>query len=385
MGLDGYSNRGYSDPWMLRDKSDSMTFQNSASAVALTGFDYSIINEITCKNMKISVNNGDIINITDPGAYYYTGNSTIFVFGYRSASGSHTGSPTQRIDLYALTFFDSDGETILANFIPCRSPQNEIGVYDTISEKFISSSGGSSFKAGPAADGYWEFEYSIPGNLFSSTQFAALNSGINSTKVEQIETNKNNISLVETKANTNATILSQTYNSADCNMSIYLYQDNGAIDNSTYYMTDQSKMHFKVRHFRRLVRYWKDGVEYQKYRWSSIGVIATNNSAKKDMLTLDIPGVTDETYVKVSILDDDGINTSMGFIWQKSSVNPGDVWYIRPHIKYTDLETGMEYTMYGAVYKVTVGTPCTIECDTLSCTELTQIVGDINSVLEEVL
>lgn len=170
---------------------------------------------------------------------------------------------------------------------------------------------------------------------------------------------------------TNAGILSQTYNSTDCNMSIYLCQDNGAIDESTYYMTDQSKIHFKVRHFRRLVRYWKDGVEYQKYRWSSMGLIATNNSVKKNMLTLDIPEVTNETYVKVAIIDDDGIDTAMGYTWQKGSVNVGDVWYIRPHIEYTDLETGMEYTMYGAVYKVTAGVPCTIECDTLSCTELT--------------
>ena len=172
---------------------------------------------------------------------------------------------------------------------------------------------------------------------------------------------------------TNAGILSQTYNSADCNISIYLCQDNGVGNRSTYYIADQSKMQFVVRYFGRLVRYWKDGVDYQKFRWSSVGLIATNNSTKKDMLTLDIPEVTNETYVKIfHPTDDDPMDDPDGtFTWRKSSVNVGDVWYIRPHIEYTDLETGMEYTMYGAVYKVTVGTPCTIECDTLSCTELT--------------
>ena len=205
--------------------------------------------------------------------------------------------------------------------------------------------------------------------VYNNNQYQLINLD---TDVEQVQNNKNNISLLETKVNTTAAIISQTYNSADCNMSVYLYQDNGAIDNSTYYIADQSKMHFKIRQFRRLLRYWKDGVEYQKYHWTSMGLIATNNSAKKDMLTLDIPEVTNETYVKIQpITDDDDMQTNIGFVWQKSSVNVGDVWYIRPYIEYTDLETGMEYTMYGAVYKVTAGVPCTIECDTLSCTELT--------------
>ena len=228
---------------------------------------------------------------------------------------------------------------------------------------------------------WYEVQTGGGGSGFTPTteQLAAMNSGITAEDVTQIGINQNNISSVQN-------VLSQTYNSADCNMSVYLYQDNGAIDNSTYYIADQSEMHFKIRQFRRLLRYWKDGVEYQKYYWSSMGLIATNNSAKKNMLTLDIPEVTNETYVKIQpMTDDDDMQTNIGFVWQKGSVNVGDVWYIRPHIEYTDLETGMEYTMYGDVYKVTAGVPCTIECDTLSCTELTQIVGDINSVLEEVL
>ena len=67
-------------------------------------------------------------------------------------------------------------------------------MYETVEGVFYPDANGGNFDAGPQANGYWSFEYSIPGNLFSSSQFAALNSGINSTKVTQIETNKNNIS-----------------------------------------------------------------------------------------------------------------------------------------------------------------------------------------------
>lgn len=193
------------------------------------------------------------------------------------------------------------------------------------------------------------------------------------------------IGKLETKADTNTSILSQTCNSADCNLSLYLCQDNGVTDLSTYYMTDQSKMHFQIQWRKNQYKYWNDSVDSYKYRINTLGLIATNNAAKRMELTLSTPQVTDETYVKISVDAEEQGKTAGTFTWQKSSVNVGDVWYIRPHVEYTDLETGMEYTMYGAVYKVTVGVPCTIECDTLSCTELTSMLGNINTVLEGVL
>ena len=70
-------------------------------------------------------------------------------------------------------------------------------MYDIIEGVFYPDANGGNFAAGPQANGYWNFEYSIPGNLFSSSQFAALNSGINSTKVQQIETNRTNISNIQ--------------------------------------------------------------------------------------------------------------------------------------------------------------------------------------------
>jgi hypothetical protein len=155
-------------------------------------------------------------------------------------------------------------------------------------------------------------------------------------------------------------------------MSVYLVPDNGSgSEYTTHYIANDGKMNFVIIWKKNQYKYYKDDVEYYKYRIDTLGLIATNNAAKKDELTLYIPPVTDETYVKVSGDDEEQGKTTGSFRWRKGSSNVGDVWYIRPHVEYTDLETGMEYTMYGAVYKVTVGVPCTIECDTLSCTELT--------------
>ena len=183
-----------------------------------------------------------------------------------------------------------------------------------------------------------------------------------------IATNTNNISSVQN-------IMSQTYNSADCNVSVFLHQDNGVTNESTYYNTSESKMHFRMWWSKNQFRYWdsEDGVWTYKYRFEYFGLIATNNAEKKDRLEINIPETANETYVKKSTNTDTQAGTSGGYAWNKSSVNVGDVWYIRPYIVMTDLQYGNQFVKYGAVYKVTAGVPCTIECDTLSCTELTSL------------
>jgi hypothetical protein len=98
------------------------------------------------------------------------------------------------ISLYECIIYDDDKTTELKHFYPCKNSSNVCGMYETVEGVFYPDANGGNFDAGPQANGYWNFEYSIPGNLFSSTQFAAINSGINSTKVTQIETNKTNIS-----------------------------------------------------------------------------------------------------------------------------------------------------------------------------------------------
>jgi hypothetical protein len=173
--------------------------------------------------------------------------------------------------------------------------------------------------------------------------------------------------------NTNTTILSQTYNSADCNVSVFLCQDNGAINESTYYNTSENKMHFRMRWSKNQSRYWdtEDEVWTYKYRYEYFGLIATNNAEKITWLEINIPETANETYVKKSTVPDSQSENTGGYTWNKSNVNVGDIWYIRPYIVMTDLQFGNQFIKYGAVYKVTAGVPCTIECDTLSCTELT--------------
>ena len=182
------------------------------------------------------------------------------------------------------------------------------------------------------------------------------------------------IGKLETKADTNTSILSQTYNSADCNMYLVMLDDTGDT-NGTYYNVSENKMYFRIRWNKNQYKYWSNGTDYYKYKINSVGLIATNNSTKANELTLETLPVTNETYVKINYYtgatEDDGSLNYERYTWAKSSSSIGDIWYIRPHIEYTDLETGMEYTMYGAVYKVTAGVPCIIECNTLSCTELT--------------
>lgn len=42
-----------------------------------------------------------------------------------------------------------DGDTIIRNYIPCISPTNVVGMYDTVEGKFYSSPNGVAFVAGP--------------------------------------------------------------------------------------------------------------------------------------------------------------------------------------------------------------------------------------------
>lgn len=196
-----------------------------------------------------------------------------------------------------------------------------------------------------------------------------------------VDDNKNNISLLETKVNTNAGIISQTYNSTDCNISLILRQDSTE-DVYVHYDTKARKLYMPYKVIKNQYKYWKDGVAYYKYHVLTEGVIMTNNSAKCNMLTSDTPEIANETYNRLWVAADDGGSAvTTAFNLSKANSEIGDVWYNRPYIIYDDLETGMRYKMYGPVYKITAGTPCTIECDTLSCTELTAAIRAIQALL----
>lgn len=117
----------------------------------------------------------------------FTSEKTIYLCAVNGESNKSV------IDLYECIIYDNDKTTELKHFYPCKNSSNVCGMYETVEGVFYPDANGGNFTAGPQANGYWSFEYSIPGNIFSSTQFAALNSGINTTKVGQIATNTNNI------------------------------------------------------------------------------------------------------------------------------------------------------------------------------------------------
>lgn len=209
-------------------------------------------------------------------------------------------------------------------------------------------------------------------DALTEEQLAAVNSGINGVKVEQLETLN--------KAS------STSYNAADCNISLYLYPDNGAVDKSTYYIANENKMRFMMALKKNQLLYWdaETNTFENKYKYLVYGLIATTNVDKSTGLTIDIPEVTNETYVKKNTTPDPDTTPnweSVYYFWNKSNVNVGDIWYIRPYAKMRDLETGQEFVVYGSVYKVTAGVPCTIECATLSCTELTTELNALKAQL----
>lgn len=208
-------------------------------------------------------------------------------------------------------------------------------------------------------------------DALTEEQLAAVNSGIDGVKVEQLETLN--------EASTTS------YNSADCNITLLLLPDNGESD-STHYDASNSKMIFKMRAFKNQLLYWNTETEAfeNKYKYHHFGLIATNNSNKSQAMTLNIPPVSGETFVRSSTnIDPSDIpnDYQMTFTWNKTNVSVGDVWYIRPYIVMTDLEYNHQFTMYGSVYKVTAGVPCTIECATLSCTELTTELNALKAQL----
>lgn len=59
------------------------------------------------------------------------------------------GEPRQRgeFDLYSCKIYD--GEALVRNYIPCKSPLSEVGLYDLVEAQFYGNAGSGSFTAGP--------------------------------------------------------------------------------------------------------------------------------------------------------------------------------------------------------------------------------------------
>lgn len=59
------------------------------------------------------------------------------------------GEPRQsgEFDLYSCKIYD--GEALVRNYIPCKSPLSEVGLYDLVEAQFYGNAGSGSFTAGP--------------------------------------------------------------------------------------------------------------------------------------------------------------------------------------------------------------------------------------------
>ena len=194
-GAYGNSSRGYLDTYQYYDFNNrGPMFKDSSSSVN-TDIEYGVISEISFKYPKVTVNEEAPVNIENVNEFTLNEGLSIHIFGYNN-SGNHNQSSKSNMKLYEFKLFAAD-DTVLRNFIPCRNPQNEIGLYDTVSQTFFGNMGSGTFKAGPAASGYWEFEYALNNSSFTAEQWAAINSGIKSSDVTQIGTNTSNIATLQ--------------------------------------------------------------------------------------------------------------------------------------------------------------------------------------------
>lgn len=68
----------------------------------------------------------------------------IFISAYNNGSSARTYAKCKY-----WYFKHYEGENLIHDFIPCKNPSNEIGLYDTINKVFYSNSGTGVFVAGP--------------------------------------------------------------------------------------------------------------------------------------------------------------------------------------------------------------------------------------------
>lgn len=72
---------------------------------------------------------------------------TIQIFGANFASGHQSG---KECSFERITFSLGEGDNIVADMIPCIDPNNEVGFYDIVRERFFGSGNGIALIAGPA-------------------------------------------------------------------------------------------------------------------------------------------------------------------------------------------------------------------------------------------
>lgn len=92
------------------------------------------------------------------------------------------------------------------------------------------------------------------------------------------------------------------------------------------------------------------------FQLRQVGIIATSNAAIKYQLTLDTTPETGVTFVKTSDITE--VISSTYYTWAKTSVSPGDTWYVVPFMKYDNGDD--VYLKYGHLYSITVNNDGTL-------------------------
>ena len=99
-------------------------------------------NVILLNNEQVSFNYNPAKPFNTSGSSVY--NPTLFVFNNKGTMPQSSVSTTMRLYKYKV---EQDGQLLL-NYIPCLNPDQEYGVFDTVTNTFIGSSNSNKFTGG---------------------------------------------------------------------------------------------------------------------------------------------------------------------------------------------------------------------------------------------
>ena len=155
--------------WKYWENNDHyQCFDIFRSGAVLTNTSHNSINEIVYSYPYITANNGTQQQVS-PDDAIFTKDITIALFGFQYMNIGNYYDGVDNVKLYSFKLFDGSGNA-LRDFVPCKNDQNEVGLYDKVSETFFGNVKDSGvFIAGPNDTGHWEFEYSLNNSSFAIT------------------------------------------------------------------------------------------------------------------------------------------------------------------------------------------------------------------------
>jgi hypothetical protein len=72
-----------------------------------------------------------------------------------------------------------DTNNLLIDLVPCkRNSDNLVGMYDLVTNQFLTSPNGTAFVSTPLSTDKWAYEYSLNNSSFTAEQWATINSGL---------------------------------------------------------------------------------------------------------------------------------------------------------------------------------------------------------------